>query len=137
MRCHSVQPWNFLNVSFLKEMNYSIGYIIYHHHHHVVRLAWITLTLSLHVSLPFIASGRSSGLHPVSSYKLPSSFFSNRLVSIQVVHPYSSIDTTAAWKKLCFILSVLLFKNLVWWNSFSFYCQVYSFFIFWFLQESI
>ena len=36
---------------------------------------------------------------------LPSSFFS-RLVSVQVVHPYSSIDTTAAWKKLHFILSV-------------------------------
>ena len=28
------------------------------------------------------------------------------LVSVQVVHPYSSIDTTAAWKKLRFILSV-------------------------------
>ena len=27
-------------------------------------------------------------------------------VSVQVVHPYSSIDTTAAWKKLRFILSV-------------------------------
>ena len=26
------------------------------------------------------------------------------LVSVQVVHPYSSIDTTASWKKLCFIL---------------------------------
>ena len=37
---------------------------------------------------------------------LPSSFFSSRLVSLQVVHPYSSIDTTAAWKKLRFILSV-------------------------------
>ena len=41
---------------------------IYHHHHHVVRPAWISLTLSLHVSLSFIASGRSSGLHPVSSH---------------------------------------------------------------------
>ena len=29
---------------------------------------------------------------------LPSSFFSSRLVSVQVVHPYSSIDTTAAWQ---------------------------------------
>ena len=38
-----------------------------HYHHHVVRLAQISLTLSLHVSLSFIASGRSSGLHPVSS----------------------------------------------------------------------
>ena len=37
---------------------------------------------------------------------LPSSFFSSRLVSVHVVHPYSSIDTTAARKKLRFILSV-------------------------------
>ncbi len=28
------------------------------------------------------------------------------LVSVHVVHPYSSIDTTTAWKKLHFILSV-------------------------------
>ena len=27
-------------------------------------------------------------------------FFSSRFVSVQVVHPYSSIDTTATWKKL-------------------------------------
>ncbi len=27
-------------------------------------------------------------------------------VSVQVVHPYSSIDTTTAWKKQRFILSV-------------------------------
>ena len=137
----------------------------------------ISLTLSRHFSLSFISSGRSSGLHPVSSHSccmyvrvgrpafarpyvgvhrstslmssslllqqcpaclvrltwivsmmggrwsyswcfvgryfqdlfnitcsilvsLPSSFFSSRFVSVQVVHPYSSIDTTAAWKKL-------------------------------------
>ena len=145
--------------------------------------AWISLILSRHFSLSFIAFGRTSGLHPVSSHsscmsvrsgrpafvwpytgvhrstslmssslllqqcpaflvrltcivfvmggkwpysrclvgcchqdlfnialnilvKLPSSFFFSRLVSVQVVHPYSSIDTTAAWKKLRFILSV-------------------------------
>ena len=139
-------------------------------------LAWISLTLSRHFSLSFIASGKSSGLHPVSSHsccmyvragrpvfawpyagihrstslmssslllqqcpaclvhltwivfvmggrwpyswclvgcchqdlfniahsilvQLSSSFFFSCLVSIQVVHPYSSIDTTAAWKK--------------------------------------
>ena len=28
------------------------------------------------------------------------------LHSVHVVHPYISIDMTAAWKKLCFILSV-------------------------------
>ena len=38
------------------------------HHHHVVLLARISLTLSRHFSLSFIASGRSSGLHPVSSH---------------------------------------------------------------------
>ena len=39
-----------------------------HYHHHVVPLARISLTLSCHFSLSFIASGRSSGLHPVSSH---------------------------------------------------------------------
>ena len=38
-----------------------------HHYHHVVPLAQISLTLSRHFSLSFIASGRSSGLHPISS----------------------------------------------------------------------
>ena len=35
------------------------------HHHHVAPLARISLTLSHHPTLSFIASGRSSGLHPV------------------------------------------------------------------------
>ena len=39
-----------------------------HHHHHVMLVARISLTLSRHFSLSFIASGRSSGLHPVSSH---------------------------------------------------------------------
>ena len=137
--------------------------------------ARISLTLSRHFSLSFIASGRSSGLHPISSHSccmyaqaghpafarphvgvhrstslmssslllqqcpaclvhitwivfmmggrwpyrwdvaartcsillatfLCNCFFSSRFVSVQVVHPYSSIDTTADWKKLRFIL---------------------------------
>ena len=38
---------------------------------------------------------------------LPSSFFlSIRLVCVHVVHPYRSINTTAAWKELRFIQSV-------------------------------
>ena len=40
----------------------------HHHHHHVVPLAQISLTLSRHFSLSFIASGRSSELHPISSH---------------------------------------------------------------------
>ena len=39
------------------------------HHHHIVPLARISLTLSRHFSLSFIAFGRSSGLHPVSSHR--------------------------------------------------------------------
>ena len=38
----------------------------HHHHHHVVPPARISLTLSRHFFLSFIAFGRSSGLHPVS-----------------------------------------------------------------------
>ena len=41
----------------------------YVYHHHVVPLARISLTLSRHFSLSFIASGRSSGQHPVSSHR--------------------------------------------------------------------
>ena len=155
----------------------------HHHHHHVVPLARISLTLSRHFSLLFIASGMSSGLHPVSSHsccmyvragrtafdwpyagvhrstslmssslllqqcpaclvrltlivfvmggrwpyswclvgcchqdlfniarnslvQLPSSFLFSCFVRVHAVHPYSSIDTTAAWKKLRFVLSV-------------------------------
>ena len=40
----------------------------HHHHHHVMLVARISLTLSRHFSLSFIASGRSSGQHPVSSH---------------------------------------------------------------------
>ena len=40
----------------------------HHHHHHVVPLARISLTLSCHPSLSFIASGRSSELHRVFSH---------------------------------------------------------------------
>ena len=45
----------------------SSKFCIYHHHHHVVPPARISLTLSRHFFLSFIASGRSSELHPVSS----------------------------------------------------------------------
>ena len=38
------------------------------HHHYVVPQARIPLTLSRHFSLSFIASGKSSGLHSVSSH---------------------------------------------------------------------
>ena len=37
-----------------------------HHHHHIALVARISLTLSRHSSLSFIALGRSSGQHPVN-----------------------------------------------------------------------
>ena len=39
--------------------------------------------------------------------QLLSVFFSIRSVSVHVVHPYSSIDTTAAWKKMRFVCTQL------------------------------
>ena len=44
-----------------------LNWIVWNHHL-VVPLARISLTLSRHFSLSFIASGMSSGLHPVSSH---------------------------------------------------------------------
>ena len=44
--------------------------VFHHHHHHQVALvARISLTLSRHSSLSFIALSRSSGQHPVSSHR--------------------------------------------------------------------
>ena len=43
-------------------------HITHHHHHHVALVAQISLTLSRHSALSFIALGRSSGQHPVSSH---------------------------------------------------------------------
>ena len=43
-------------------------FIYHHHHHHIVLVARISLTLSRHSSLSFIALGRSSGQQPVSSH---------------------------------------------------------------------
>ena len=40
----------------------------HHHHHHIVLAARISLTISRHSSLSFIALGRSSGQQPVSSH---------------------------------------------------------------------
>ena len=47
---------------------YTEPIMVGHHHHHVMPPARISLTLSRRFSLSFIGSGRSSGLHPVSSH---------------------------------------------------------------------
>ena len=49
-------------------MHFSILHHHHHHHHHIALVARISLTLSRHSSLSFIALGRSSGQQPVSSH---------------------------------------------------------------------
>ena len=56
--------WSLNSLTTTPQSNFYRG----HHHHHHVMPARISLTLSRHFSLSFIASGRSSGLHPVSSH---------------------------------------------------------------------
>ena len=72
--------WIFLNmkVCLLSRPNLTYKYFLWqkirdyslyeYYHHHVVLVVWISLTLSRHFSLSFIASGRSYGQHPVSSH---------------------------------------------------------------------
>ena len=61
-----------VHIAFIIFLRYLLTYIynIYdeYHQHHVMLVARISLTLSRHFSLSFIASGKSSGLHPVSSH---------------------------------------------------------------------
>ena len=63
---------SFATILYIKPNSYFSNplslYIYHHHHHHVAPPARISLTVSRHFSLSFIASGRSSGLHPVSSH---------------------------------------------------------------------
>ena len=54
------------NLNSTQQLHYATHAV--YHHHHAVPQARISLTLSHHFSLPFIASGRFSGLHPESSH---------------------------------------------------------------------
>ena len=51
-----------------KKFRYSFVLPKKYHHHHIALVARISLTLSRHSSLSFIALDRSSGQHPVSSH---------------------------------------------------------------------
>ena len=57
--------WEIRGLWYKEEYSYLKGH---HHHHHIVLAARISLTLSRHSSLSFIALGRSSGQQPVSSH---------------------------------------------------------------------
>ena len=59
----------FSSQDLLQKLNVlTIYFFANHHHHHIVLAARISLTLSRHSSLSFIALGRSSGQQPVSSH---------------------------------------------------------------------
>ena len=49
-------------------LRFHIGNLVNNHHHHIALVARISLTISRHSSLSFIALGRSSEQHPVSSH---------------------------------------------------------------------
>ena len=78
-----------------------------YHHHHVVPLARISLTLSRHFSLSFIASGRSSGLHPVSSHSCCMYVCMFELVVLLLPeHMWGYIGVNRLWARPCFSSSV-------------------------------
>ena len=64
-RCPAILPLLHGSSALLNRIRY---FKHHHHHHHVEQLARIFLTLSRQFSLSFIASGRSSRLHPVCSH---------------------------------------------------------------------
>ena len=69
----------------------------------LVRLTWIVFVIGGRWPYSWCLVGccRQDLFKIASSIlvQLPSSFFSSRFVRVHVVHPYSSIDATAAWKK--------------------------------------
>ena len=70
-------------------------------HHHAMPLARISLTLSCHFSPLFIASSRSSWLHPVSSHMF------ELVVLLLPGHMWGSIRVHHLWAHPCFFSCVL------------------------------
>ena len=92
----------------------------YHHHHHVVPLAQISLTLSRHFSLLFIASGRSSGLHPVSSHSCCMYVLAGRPAFAWPylgVHRSSSLMSSSVLLQKCPACLVRLTWIFSWWEA--------------------
>ena len=68
--------------------------MISYHHHHIALVARISLTLSRHSSLSFIALGRSSGQQPVSSHSCLNCTF--ELVVLLFARPYVGIHKSTS-----------------------------------------
>ena len=82
-----------------------------HQHHHIVPLARISLTLSRHFSLSFIASGRSSGLHPVSSHSCCMYVRAGRPA---FARPYVGVHWSTSLMSLSLIGIILRWGFLIW-----------------------
>ena len=96
-----IQPNKVVNKHTLQWM-----FLCHHHHHHVVPQARTSLTLSRHFFLSFIASGISSGLHPISSHSCCIYVLAGRPA---LARPYvGSIGVHNLWARLCSRSSVLL-----------------------------
>ena len=61
-------PMHILTLLSVDENFFTEVLVCLKYHHHIALVALISLTLSRHSSLSFIALGRSSGQHPVSSH---------------------------------------------------------------------
>ena len=73
----------------------------YHHHPDAMTLARISLTLSRHFSLSFIASGRSSGLHPASSHSCCMYVLAGRPA---FARPYAGVHRNTSLMSLALLL---------------------------------
>ena len=73
----------------------------HHHHPHVVSLAQISLTLSRNFSLSFIASGRFSGPHPISSHSCCMYVLAGRPA---LARPYVGVQRSTSLMSLSLLL---------------------------------
>ena len=85
--------------------------INHHHHHHNALVVRVSLTLSRHSSLSFIALGRSSGQHPYPHIAAECMFV--LVVLLLHGHVWGSIRELLLWVRPCFSSSVLH----VWFHS--------------------
>ena len=81
---------------------YSLFVIKFHHHHHqVALLAQISLTLSLYLSLSFIAQSRSSKLHPMSAQSCCRSVLLTLTCPYEGVHRRTSLMSSSLLLQQC------------------------------------
>ena len=96
------------------------GFVCYHHHHYVLLLARISLTLSRHFSRSFIASGRSSGPHPVSSHSCWMYVRAGRPAFARPyvgVHRSTSLMSSSLLPQQCPACLVCLALIVFWWEA--------------------